>query len=455
MKKLTILIFIVLIMTLGFADAQAALNLSVTPLTGGNSLRFGRISSGGEVSKEVRIRISSSDGKQYQVFHRLVDSFINEKNAPLGSDVISTYTLLGSNASGTLYAQNRERMGFSDQLLYSSGSSGESDSFTVAYAIDGSRVSATGNFFGRVQYTVRPIGGSGHDNVILNVIVEVTGELKVEVEGSSTADSVRLKLKGDRNKEGFVRLSFEENLGREIKVFQEVDSFLQDELLEEIDRDAVLLIASGSTKGELWPSLPVGLMRKRSMVYSSRESEDEFYVHFALNQEVIERQKAGIYKGQLKYIVEADGTERRFNIDLEVEVEPVFAIEVDLPPGGLSFDRLLPGGQPIVREVTIEIKSNLGRPYMVMQNIASALTNEKGNVVPEDDFTIKGEVLDGASGRSVYEDFSPVVVGEDSVFFSDNKGSPSQLKILYRLRPFSGMAPGGYSTSIRYSLGEI
>ena len=70
MRKVSILTIVVLIITLGFADAEATLNISVAPLTGGNSLRFGRISSGDEISKEVRIRISSTDGRQYQVFHR-------------------------------------------------------------------------------------------------------------------------------------------------------------------------------------------------------------------------------------------------------------------------------------------------------------------------------------------------------------------------------------------------
>ena len=454
MRKRTALIFIALIIVLGVADAQAALNLSVTPLTGGNSLRFGRISSGSEVNKEVRIRISSTDGKQYQVFHRLVDSFINEKNVPLGSDAISTYTLLGSNGSGTLYAQNLQRMGFADQLLYSSGSGGESDSLTVAYAINGDRVKATGNFFGRIQYTVRPVGGASQDNVILNVTVEVSGELKIEVEGSSTVDSVRLKFKEDRDKEGFVRLSFRENLAGEITVLQDVEPFPHNELFEEINDGVILFtVSGGSTQAELFPNTPAPL--GRTMVYASQEKEDAFFIHLALAPDAVEQQKAGVYKGKLRYTVINGQAHQKFDIDLEVTVEPVFAIKVDLPPGGLSFDRLLPGGQPIVREVNVQVKTNLGQPFMVMQNVVSPMTNEKGAVMPDEHFTIKGEVLGKQPGRMVYNDFRPVLMGENSIFFSDNKGSPSQFRMIYRLRPFSGMVPGDYTTAIRYSLGEI
>ena len=41
---------------------------------------------------------------QYQIYHRIVGSFLNEKSASLGINALSTYTLSGSNGSGTLYA---------------------------------------------------------------------------------------------------------------------------------------------------------------------------------------------------------------------------------------------------------------------------------------------------------------------------------------------------------------
>lgn len=418
-------------------------------------MRFGRISSGIEVSQEARIRVSSSEGTQYQVFHRLLDPLVNEKNVPLGNDVISTYTLLGSNASGTLYAQNVERIGFGDQLLYSSASGGESDNFTVVYAISSDRINATGNFFGRIQYAVRPVGGASQDDVILNMTVEVSGELKIEVEGSSTPDTVRLKLKGDRDREGFVKLGFRENIAGEIRAFQEVEIFPQDEFFTGINENLILYTASGSTKGELSPHVPTALTRKRSLIYSSRAGEDTFYINFILNENDMGQQRAGTYKGKLKYIVEAGQDRREKDISLEVEVEPTFIMEVDLPTGGLSFDRLLPDSQPSIREVDVQVRTNLGKPYMVTQSIASPLTNETGAQMPGEYFTMKIEPVDGQSGKGMFADYQPVPGSDHPIFASDNKGSPSHFKVIYRLRPFEGMAAGDYSTSIRFSLGEI
>jgi len=174
-----------------------------------------------------------------------------------------------------------------------------------------------------------------------------------------------------------------------------------------------------------------------------------------LNQEEIERQKSGTYKGQLKYVVVTDQKEQLFTIQLEVEVEPVFSIEIDLPSGGLSFERLLPDSQPMVREVAVEVKTNLGRPYMVMQNVVSPLTNDKGDEMPDQYFTYKGELANNQNGKIFDTDYKQVPRGESLLFASDQMGAPSQFKVGYRLRPYLAMVPGSYTTSIRYSLGEL
>lgn len=455
MRIRTVISLVLSFALLCVASAEAAVDLSVTPISGGNSLRFGRVSLGSEVSKEVRVRVTSTDGKQYQVFARLADPFVNEKNVPLGHDTLVTYTLRGSNASGTLYAQTVERMGPSDQLLYTSASGGESDSFTVAYTVKSDQIRAAGNFFGRVQYTVRSIGGAGQQDVILNMSLEVSGGLKISVEGSSNADTVRLRLKGDRDREGFINLGFTENIAGEVKVFQSVEIFPQDALFKPVNEGLVLFVVSGSTKGELSPGVPTALTRKETLIYASQANEDTFYVNLILDESVMDRQKAGAYRGKLKYVVQAGDDRQEKIIDLEVEVDPTFTMDVDLPAGGLRFERLLPDSQPVLREVTVRVKTNLGRPYMVSQNIASLLTSQSGAQMAQEYFTMKMEPLGGQPGKVLYDDYRPVAAGDHPIFTSDSQGSPSHFKVTYRLRPFAEMAPGDYSTSIRFSLGEI
>src|SRR5436190_11780587 len=97
-------------------NVYAVVNLSVNPQEGGSTLRLGRIGTSNILDKEVRIRTTSTEGAQYQVFQRVLEPLTSQDGKNLDLGVIGTYTLNGSNASGTLYAQNPEPMGLSDQL---------------------------------------------------------------------------------------------------------------------------------------------------------------------------------------------------------------------------------------------------------------------------------------------------------------------------------------------------
>ena len=165
-------------------------------------------------------------------------------------------------------------------------------------------------------------------------------------------------------------------------------------------------------------------------------------------------QKAGSYRGRVKYILEGPGFQKEFPVDLEVNIRPVFVLDMTLPPGGVTFKNMLPMNPPELREVVVSIKTNLGKPYMVIQNVATPLTNQKGEEVTQD-FDMKTELIDGTKGRVALPDFSSVPTGEESIFFSDNKGSAAQFKVTYRLQAYPEINPGDYTTAIFYSLAEM
>ena len=50
------------------SNVCAAFNISVTPTEGGSSLRFGRVDLETAPDKEVRIRITNTESKQYQIY---------------------------------------------------------------------------------------------------------------------------------------------------------------------------------------------------------------------------------------------------------------------------------------------------------------------------------------------------------------------------------------------------
>jgi hypothetical protein len=140
-------------------NSEAAVSVSVSPMEGGSSLRFGRVDVTSSNTKEVRLRITSGDGRQYQVFQRIIEPLINEQGGSLDLEAVQSYTLIGSNSQGTLYQQDLEGLSLADQLLYTSNDPGDSDAFTLIYQINSERINAGGDFTGKIVYTVRPIAG--------------------------------------------------------------------------------------------------------------------------------------------------------------------------------------------------------------------------------------------------------------------------------------------------------
>lgn len=454
-KVSKIFLIIATITLMAICDVSAAMRLSVLPVNGGSTLRLGRVAGNRQINKEVRVRISNSDGKQYQVFQRMIDPLRNERNQSLDFNAVKTYSIAGSNSNGTLYANSPQMFNQTGQLVYSSASSGESDSFTLVYALDNQWVKSNGQYFGRILYTIRPFGGGTQERVFLNVTLDVSGDLKISVEGSSNRNSIRLDFKGRHQSKGYAKISFEGNFSDQIRIYQEIDSYIQDKELDELDRGVVGFVTSGQTKGQLHQQTLSDLVPRRVLLYSSTAQEDEFLVNYLTSDDKILTQKAGQFFGKIKYIIEVNGKERFEVLDLEVVLDPVFNLDVKFPQGGVNFANLLPDSPPIIKEVLVNVTSNLKRPYMITQSVVSPLTNQKGDQIASQNFTMKGLFVETQKGKLIAESFEFVIVGDAPIFISDSKGSSAAFKIIYRLRSNKEILAGDYTTAIRFSLGEM
>lgn len=431
----------------------ARINLSVNPVRGSNSLKWSRLSVDNAENLEVRVRINSSDGKQYQVYQRVVEAIVNERGNSLNFDAIRTYSLRGSNSFGVLYTQTLENLTRSDQLIYSSGGNGDSDSFLMVYQLDKDRLNGGGNYFGKIQYIVRPVGSSSFDERFIDVFIQVESDLKFEIEGSSSKNSVRLSTENQRQKEGFVKLSFSGNSFENIKIYQELLALPENNFLEPIGRSAIQFKTSGDAKGDEHQSSFINLRPERKLIYSSKENEDSIYVQVELGSDVIE-EKSGLYRGRVNYILETETNTSEKNLDLEVDIGSIFKIDVVFPPGGVNFSKLLPNQPPQYNKVEVNVVSNTGKPYVVTQDVLSGMTNSKGDVIERKYFTIRQELVGDSKGKVKSSEYQPVRAGDTVLYESDSKGSSGKFVVTYRLSPYQNMIAGDYTTSIVYSLGE-
>ncbi len=443
---------IIVFLFLASVDSFAALTLSLNPIEGGTSIRFGKFDLSQLSNKEVRVRINSSNGTQYQLVQRLIEPLVNEQGIPLGHNALAAYTLTGSNTAGSLYLQDKESMGLGEQLIYTSNPNGDSDSITVIYVIN--PVKASGSFFGKIQYTVREINGAGREDAFLNIYLDVENNLSVTSEASHGKNLVRLEPEWSSGHEGFVRFHISGNTDQELKVYQDIIEFPRDDFNEEASVGIVQFGVSGGRSNTSFVPGPVNLEHKRILLYSTSESEDSFTQTFLVNSAAFAEQKAGIYRGKIRYMVESSLGEQLMDLDLELAVRPAFKLDVQYPPGGMRFQGLHSAQVPQFKEVRVAVQSNLGKPYIVTQNIAGPLTNEKGVQIPQGLLIMKQDMANHKPGNVPFSEFREAPLGESPIFYSDNKGSSSEFMVIYQLGGSPEMEAGDYSTAIVYSLGE-
>jgi len=432
----------------------AALNLSVNPVDGSSSLRFDRFSTAQGNKQEIHIRVSSTNGNRYQVFQRILEPIMNDKGEALNLQAIETQTLSNSNVAGTLYLQNSDRLSMSDQLLYSSSQGGDNDGFIIGYSLNQSLINSSGSFRGRLVFTVRGMGNDASDQVTIDVLLETSSSLKITVKGAH--DPNRIHLKGTSTSEktaDYVNVSFSGNLGKEVRIYQETETFPQNETDELLGAGVLQLEAQGETEGLRIQGLsPLG--NSRSLIYSSNKSEDSFIIYYMLNAQQSQKQDAGSYVGKVKYIVETDQGSQEFPIEVQSDIAPVFSVNITPPPGGVSFAHVLANSPPQDEVVQVSVLSNLHKPYQVLQELQTGMTNQQGKEFNNKYFTIQVEIPTGQKGQTDFTEFSPVQTGEYPIYTSDSGGSGATFDVVYRMTGYQFMNPGDYKTPIRYSLNQ-
>ncbi len=439
-------------------NTWAAASLSITPLEGGNSLRFGRVTSENAINKQVRIRVTSDLGVKYQVEQRLLEPLRNDRGELLNAEAFNFYTLRGSNLVGSLYQDTPYKVDTFKRVLYVSAAAGTGDSFSVIYSIKPSKINISGNFLGRILYTFTPLGSSGTQReVILNVYFETEKNFQVSLKTSSQG-SRTLRLSPDKDQlNGYLKISTEGSLGQKYEVKQLVQEPFKNEKGEVLPLDLVKVFAL-SNKGQIYASSPTPLARKPLLIYSSqaRGDSDEIVVNFSVDTKDFEELPSGRFKALVLYNVESLGSLiKRLPLDISLEIKPLFDIEViSESMGGLQFRNLKSDSGSIEKEVIIKVKTNLSRPYNVIQNLTNPLANQSGNTIPLQFFRLKEEKAKDNPGTIIFSQFSALSLGDTRVFASNSTGDSSEFKIIYSLEVPRDMIGGDYFTGLNYSLVE-
>lgn len=455
-------VFLIVSSLLLSRETYAALSFSVTPYDGGTDLRFSKVSSAdiSRVDKQVNIRITATDNKQYSLYQTMLDPLTNEKGEKLPLDSFVFNALSGKNQYGAVHVLQEQPVAISKAIIYTSNTAGLSDNLVLSYGIKLDANVMPGSYSGRMAFTLEPIDSTtAVPPQILNVYVQIESTAIVSVTTATGSSFITLNSIKENAQSADILVDVKSNIGSSYNIYHLVTSTLVSEKGLQLPVGAITFSVSGGDKGKK-DTTPTNLSLNRQLLYTSNQKgdKDSFAVTYKIGD--LSKAKAGKYKGTLQYIFASEGAGENSIVGtfvIELENEELFNIGVTLgPTGRISFDDLKPGDKPQKYEVFIDVKTNAGEPYQVIQTASSELVNKAGEKIPAKYFTLKTESLDEKELPGLRFATASEVTTKDTVLYvSDKNGSAVSFKVIYELSVPDTVKAEEYHTNIVYSLLKI
>jgi hypothetical protein len=250
-----------------------------------------------------------------------------------------------------------------------------------------------------------------------------------------------------------LNISYSGNTGQEIRIYQEVTAMPQNETGQELGANVIQLEVQGQAEGLDNQGLSQ-LGTSKSLIYSGNQTENNFSIYFLVDPAKVQDQVAGTYTGQINYSVETSQGVQQFPLNVQLDIAPVFSLTITQPPGGVSFTHVLANSPAQYKVVSVTVVSNLNKPYQVIQNLQTNMTNPQGKEFNSTYFTDQVQIPSGQKGQTNLAEFSPVTMGEYPVFTSDALGSGATFNVVYCLQGYAHMNSGNFSAQVMLSLSQ-
>jgi len=439
-----------------FADI---FNVSYSLTEGGMSLQL----SPANPHRGVNITTTSDIATRYEVIQDM-NIPLSNRNDP-GVVLRNNFVvrgLRGTNRFGTFHILTTDTPVRSNEVLYTSDTSGNADTFTLVYGLINVDDIPAGDYYGKISYTLRPISSNRNQVVrYLDVFVSISQrpdvQPKIEILSSRGTKTVTLSSKEDSAPAADVSVRINGAFRKMFSITQYLSRPIESNEGNRLDYGLITAETHDVSKGAgLGGKIP--LSSRPLIVYTSTpsgEADDSFVITY--NAPDLSAQKAGRYRTSMQFFQDESGVQKIIDtLELEVEVERLFDIVItpqDQRPL-IEFRDLKPKAGAKKSEVDIEIKSNIGKRYQLSQNVYSELTNREGKTIPSKYFTLRTEKID-SKGNVKFPASQEIKKGDAVLFVSDEQGSPAKIKLIYELSIPDNVVAGDYSTRITYSLVEI
>ena len=463
-KVFKIIIFGLMLITSGIfcQEALAAFDLSYMFDEGGSRLELDRIN----FSRGITFTTSNNaPNNRYEIRQRIESPLRNRDNpaVTLGDNFV-VRGFRGSNRYGDLRLPAGDMVVRNNELIYVSDPAGDADSFTLVYAITNSQELTPGYYTGRISLVLNPISSSAMPVTrVIEVYVNIPndgGSLSVTVAPAEGASSIILNplesndLRGAANAVVTINSSF----NGPFRIMQMLPVPIQAQDGKFLDNSSLLFSIPDAQKG-VAINQPTPVSKNIQTIYSSRpdgSADKAFIIVYSLADPL--GLVAGNYRSRIQYLLESSGKQVNLGaLDLEIRQERIFEISISPQDQryNINFANLNPSDGPRLNEVLVEVKSNLGRPYQVTQNVFSELVSGQGEKIPSKYFSLQTLSANNTRGNLKIANKIPVGTGNVLLFVSNTNGSADQFKVIYELICPPDLRAGSYSSRITYTLTEI
>lgn len=435
-------------------------NLSFSLTEGGNRLELSQQT----LSKGVKIAVNSDIATRYEVAQRIVQP-LESRDVP-GLAIRDNFVVRGiggSNRFGSLRVMTGDTPVRPEDTIYVSDNAGDPDSFTLVYTLSRPQDITPGDYYGRIGYTLNPIGSNKQSiTQILEVYVSISKDsagIKPQIEITTPDGSKQITLNSRRldTRSAAAIIKINGKFDRPFAIKQYLVQAAEALDGRRLDYEAVNFFVGNAENG-IAVAERTPLSSAPQEIYSSdprRGIDNTLAVNYSLSD--LAGQKAGKYRTRIQYLVNQMGAETRIDsLSLDIDIEPVFELIVAPQDQkyAVEFRDIKPSGPPKRNEITIEVKTNKGKRYQVVQDIHSQLRDKEGRVIPGKYFTFQTQGL-GSKGQLNFSVKEEVKSGSKILFVSDESGSPAKFKVIYELGCKEDVRAGDYATNVTYSLLEI
>ncbi|MFA6129859.1 MAG: hypothetical protein WC731_02620 [Candidatus Omnitrophota bacterium] len=465
MKKLfAAVIFILTLAASGIfcQEAFAIFDLNFILDQGGSRLEFDR----NNFSRGITFTTSNDTvNNRYEIRQRIESPLRNRDNPSVTiRDNFVVRGFRGSNRFGDLRIPPGDIVVRNDELIYVSNPAGTADSFTLVYAIKNTQELAPGYYTGRISLVLNPIGSSALPvTKIIEIYVFISndgGSLSVSVAPAEGAGSIIINPSDTNDIRGSAKavVTINSSFSGPFRIMQMLSKSVQSQEGKFISNNNLLFSVPDAQKG-VAINQPVPVSGNIQTIYSSRpdgSADKVFIIAYSLADPL--SLVAGNYHSRIQYLLESAGKQINLGgLDLEIRQERIFEIYISPQDQryNIDFVNIKPSDGPRLNEVLIEVRSNLGRPYQVTQNVLSELVNDRGDKIPSKNFSLQTLPVDKTKGSLRIPGKEPVKKGSQLLFISDSYGSADKFKIIYELICPPDLGAGNYSSRITYTLTEI